>query len=103
MAAGKDLRELARQLERQGWRREQRPGGHIVLVPPHGGRPLVLSNSPSRPKAPAPRQGGPPPAHETVLSAKVRALELVALGLAAWSAGALGTAALWAWWWRGRR
>ncbi len=51
MAAGKDLRELARQLERQGWRREQRPGGHIVLVPPHGGRPLVLSNSPRNDRA----------------------------------------------------
>ncbi len=51
MSAGKDLRELARRLERQGWRREQRHGGHVKLWPPHGGRPLVLSNSPSRPKA----------------------------------------------------
>jgi predicted RNA binding protein YcfA (HicA-like mRNA interferase family) len=51
MAAGKDLRELARQLERQGWHREQRRGGHIVLVPPNGGRPLVLSNSPRNDRA----------------------------------------------------
>ena len=50
MSAGKDLRELARQLERQGWRREHHRG-HVKLWPPDGGRPLVLSVTPSRSKA----------------------------------------------------
>ncbi|MDA8301925.1 MAG: type II toxin-antitoxin system HicA family toxin [Actinomycetota bacterium] len=50
MSAAKDLRELARQLERQGWRREHHRG-HVKLWPPDGGRPLVLSNSPSNNQA----------------------------------------------------
>ena len=50
-STGKDLQALARKLQRQGWTRRQAPGGHIVITPPNGGRPLILSNSPSRGKA----------------------------------------------------
>ena len=51
MSAAKDLRALARQLQREGWQRRRTGKDHIALTPPGGGRPLVLSNTPSRSQA----------------------------------------------------
>ncbi len=51
MSAAKDLKALARELEREGWTRRQTRTGHVKLMPPGGGRPLVLSHTPSRPRA----------------------------------------------------
>ena len=51
MSAAKDLRALARELERQGWGRRRTGKDHIALTPPSGGRPLVLSLTPSHPNA----------------------------------------------------
>ena len=51
MSAAKDLRAFARELQGQGWSRRQAKSGHVHLVPPGGGRPLILSVSPSRPNA----------------------------------------------------
>lgn len=51
MSAAKDLRALARELERQGWGRRRTGKDHIALTPPSGGRPLVLSHTPSRSQA----------------------------------------------------
>ena len=50
-STGKDLQALARKLQQQGWTRRIGGNGHIVMTPPNGGRPLVLSRSPSRGKA----------------------------------------------------
>ena len=49
--AGKDLRALVRDLVAEDWRCREGNGGHIILYPPGGGRPVVVSRSPRSPAA----------------------------------------------------
>ena len=44
--ASKEIRELVRELERQGWRVEPTKGGHFRAFPPQGS-PVVLPSTPS--------------------------------------------------------
>ena len=44
--ASKEIRELVRELERQGWRVAQTKGGHLRAYPP-AGSPVIMPSTPS--------------------------------------------------------